>query len=47
MKNLDYAHPLSNRVPKDVEKWNEDWKLKEVTRKRVIKGDLEAKKFGI
>lgn len=44
MKNLDYAHPLSNRVPNDVEKWNEDWKLKEVTRKRVIKGDLEAQK---
>lgn len=45
MKNLDYAHPLSSRVPNDVEKWNEDWKLKEVTRKRVIKGDLEAQKI--
>ena len=42
IKNLDYAHPLSNRTPKDVDKWDEDWKLKEVTRKRIIKGDKEA-----
>ncbi|RJS53923.1 hypothetical protein CJ480_19790 [Bacillus subtilis] len=42
IKNLDYAHPLSNRIPEDVDKWDEDWKLKEVTRKRIIKGDKGA-----
>ncbi|KOP79894.1 hypothetical protein AMS60_16225 [Bacillus sp. FJAT-21945] len=42
IKNLDYAHPLSYRIPEDVDKWDDNWKLKEVTRKRIIKGDKRA-----
>ncbi|WHX24912.1 DEAD/DEAH box helicase family protein [Virgibacillus halodenitrificans] len=42
IKNLDYAHPLSNRIPDKIEKWKQDWKLKKVKRKRVIKGDIES-----
>lgn len=45
IKNLDYAHPLSNRIPEDVDKWDGDWKVKEVTRKRIIKGDKGAKEI--
>ncbi|MFS8188464.1 DEAD/DEAH box helicase [Rossellomorea marisflavi] len=38
IKNLDYVHPQSNRVPDDLETWNNDWKREKVTRNRVIKG---------
>ncbi|QPC48229.1 DEAD/DEAH box helicase [Mangrovibacillus cuniculi] len=41
IKNLDYAHPLSDRIPDQVEKWKNNWKLKKVERKRVIKGDID------
>ncbi|WP_236810259.1 DEAD/DEAH box helicase [Bacillus altitudinis] len=42
IKSLDYSHPLSNRKPKGVDNWNKDWNVKEVTRKRIIKGDKGA-----
>lgn len=43
IKNLDYAHPLSNRIPDGIESWDGDWIYKKVVRKRIIKGDKNAK----
>ncbi|MGG3622219.1 DEAD/DEAH box helicase family protein [Bacillus gobiensis] len=42
IKNLDYVHPQSNRIPDRLEGWNDMWKLEKVQRKRVIKGQIEA-----
>jgi len=42
MKNLDYVHPLSTRKPKDLEMWNGEWKIKNVTTNRIIKGNLRS-----
>lgn len=43
IKSLDYVHPLSVREPKDLESWDEPWKIKDVSVQRIIKGDLNAK----
>lgn len=45
IKSLDYVHPLSVREPKDLESWNEPWKIKDVSIQRIIKGDLSAKEI--
>ncbi|ASZ69610.1 DEAD/DEAH box helicase [Bacillus cereus] len=45
MKNLDYAHPLSERKPKDLAKWNQDWVKQKVKRSRIIKGNITSEQI--
>ncbi|MFB5545249.1 DEAD/DEAH box helicase [Bacillus cereus] len=45
MKNLDYAHPLSEREPNDLAKWNQDWVKQNVKRSRIIKGNITSEEI--
>ncbi|MGG0412075.1 DEAD/DEAH box helicase [Peribacillus simplex] len=45
MKNLDYAHPLSLREPNDLDMWNGNWEKENVTRRRIIKGNLSSQEI--
>lgn len=44
IKNLDYVNPLGTRIPKDIEKWNEEWN---VSKYNVVKNRMIKNKDGL